>query len=408
MKAKSKKVGASREIKTQEIKAKPVVSKPPSLPTINNATQFVNRSDLVRPRELVQGLVHQGTKAVLSGGSKTCKTWILLDLALSVATGRAFLRWPTTRGKVLFVNLEIHECFFKERLEQLMGSRGITHADRLHLLNLRGTNVNLNALVEQIIVQAEGKRYAMIIIDPVYKIMAGKSENSASAVSQVCNSLERIAKTTGAAVVFAHHFTKGNAKNKRMIDRMSGSGVFGREPDTIITLAEHSQPDCYTVEMVLRNLAPQDSFVVQWQHPAMVERDDLDPEDMRPERGGANEANDNAVLALLDAGPLASREWETRSIALGISRRTYFRVKSRLLSHHRVAYDRQTRTWSLVAPAPDPTPDTSAAGARSATDALRRVPRRARRVGHTSNTPPTPVPTPPAFNPEDRPINFDL
>ena len=269
MKSTEKKIDAGRKIKTQEIKVKPAVPQPPQLPAIHNATQFVNRTNLVRPRELVLGLVHQGTKAVLSGGSKTCKTWILLDLALSVATGRRFLRWPTTRGKVLFVNLEIHECFFKERLEQLMRSRGITRADRLHLLNLRGTTVNLNALVEQIIAQASGKHYAMIILDPVYKIMAGKSENSASAVGQVCNSLERIAATTGAAVVFAHHFTKGDAKNKRMIDRMSGSGVFGREPDTIITLTRHTQPDCYTVETVLRNLAPQDSFVVQWQHPAM-------------------------------------------------------------------------------------------------------------------------------------------
>jgi hypothetical protein len=249
----------------------------------------------------------------------------------------------------------------------------------------------------------------MIIVDPLYKIMAGKSENSASSVSQVCNSLERIATTTGAAVVAAHHFSKGDSKIKRMIDRMSGSGVFARDPDTIVTLTEHTTQECYNVEMVLRNLPPQNSFVVQWQHPIMIERDDLDPEDMPPARGG-DEGNDGAVLSLLDNEPLQSREWETRSIGLGISRRTYFRIKSRLQGSQRVTYDRITRSWSRVAPEPTPAPAagastrsaTSATSARSATACTRR---RARRPSVDPSTPST---TPPPFDPDSRFINFDL
>jgi hypothetical protein len=40
------------------------------------------------------------------------------------------------------------------------------------------------------------------------------------------------------------------------MDRMSGSGVFARDADTILTLTEHEVEGCFAVEMNLRNLPP--------------------------------------------------------------------------------------------------------------------------------------------------------
>jgi RecA-family ATPase len=44
--------------------------------------------------------------------------------------------------------------------------------------------------------------------------MNGKSENMAGAVGALGHQLERVAEKTGAAVMFSHHFTKGNSKKK--------------------------------------------------------------------------------------------------------------------------------------------------------------------------------------------------
>ena len=215
------------------------------LPAIDNVTQFVSSTDIVRPNELVCGLIHQGTKAVLASGSKIGKTWVLLDMALSVATGTKFLHWSTNPGKVLFINFEIQRAFIKTRVETLMQRRGLTKADNLFLWNLRGKTTNFEALVANIIREFQTKNYSLIVLDPIYKAMAGKSENMASGVGELCHQLERLAERTGAAVVFAHHFTKGNAKKKAPIDRMSGSGVFARDADSIITLTEHKAAGCY-------------------------------------------------------------------------------------------------------------------------------------------------------------------
>ena len=40
-----------------------------------------------------------------------------------------------------------------------------------------------------------------------------------------------VAVQTGAAIALVHHFAKGNATRKRAQDRLSGNGVFARDPD---------------------------------------------------------------------------------------------------------------------------------------------------------------------------------
>jgi len=319
----------------------------PGLPLIDAGAQLITDMSIVHPNELVKGLLHQGTKAVVASGSKAGKTWILLDLALSVATGSNFLRWNTHQGRVLFINFEIQRAFMKDRLAAVMKRRNIERVDQLDFWNLRGKTADFEALVANIIKEVDGKNYALIILDPIYKAMAGKSENGALGVGALGSLLDRLTERSGAAVVFAHHFAKGDAKKKNAIDRMSGSGVFARDADTIITLTEHETTDCFTVEMILRNLPQQPAFVVQWEYPAMVEREDLDPEDVK-HAGGETSETDEGLLELLKETPLRSGEWEKQAVALGLSRATFYRIKSVLKANGFVGFDAQTKTWNLV------------------------------------------------------------
>ena len=318
----------------------------PGLSAPTTVTQFVADTTITRPKELVSDLIHQATKCVLASGSKAGKTWLLLYLALCVATGAPFLRWATAMGIVLYINLELQLAFIKDRLDVLMKHLGITAADNLHLWNLRGKTADFDALTQHLIKQTEGKGYALIIIDPIYKAMIGRSENTAAGVGMLCHQIERIAERSGAAVVYAHHFTKGDAKKKSVMDRMSGSGVFARDADTILTLTEHTEPNCYTLETILRNLPSQPSFVVEWHFPVMVERDDLDPEDVVAE--DVEDENDHGVMALLEDKPLSSGEWQVQALGLGVSRATFYRIKSELRTGGYVGFDMKTKTWSLV------------------------------------------------------------
>ena len=117
--------------------------------------------------------------------------------------------------------------------------------------------------------------------------MGGRDENAAGDISELCNELERIAVETGAAVFYVAHFSKGNQAAKEAIDRISGSGVWARDADTIITLTKHKeeQDNAFTVDLILRNLPEQPPFVVAWNYPLMTLREDLNPDDLKQARG---------------------------------------------------------------------------------------------------------------------------
>ena len=319
-------------------------SKKLDLPSIVSGSEMVKNPAISKPAELVIGLLHRGTKCILASVSKAGKTWLLILLALCVATGTKFLRWVTVKCPVLYVNLEIHPAFMKERLTALMEVLGLSDCGQLDVWNLRGKVTNFDALTSRIIKEAAGKGYGLIILDPVYKMFNGKSENTAGSVANFANQIERLAAETGAAVVCSHHFAKGNLKKKSAMDRMSGSGVFARDADTIITLTPHAEPDCYTVEMTLRNLPEQESFVAQWQYPIMLERPDLEAEgDQNPTDTRARQ-----LLKMLVENPLTTGEWEAVALQQGISRASFFRTKADLNDGGHISYNSVDKSWSIT------------------------------------------------------------
>src|SRR5687768_603005 len=76
--------------------------KPPELPAIVDASCLAANPS-PRPPELIYGLLHRGSKLVFGGGSKSYKTWGLIDCALSISHGEPFLGLKTAKGKVLYL-----------------------------------------------------------------------------------------------------------------------------------------------------------------------------------------------------------------------------------------------------------------------------------------------------------------
>jgi RecA-family ATPase len=74
-----------------------------TLPPIVSAEELLSNPP-PKPPEIVAGLLHQGCKMVLGGASKTNKTWVLTDLAISVATVKLLWDFETTQGDCLYVN----------------------------------------------------------------------------------------------------------------------------------------------------------------------------------------------------------------------------------------------------------------------------------------------------------------
>ena len=289
--------------------------------------QIVNASDLLEmdvetPPELVSGILHQGCKMVLSGGSKSHKTWTLLDLAISVSSGAAFLGFQAAQTDVLYVNLELPTFSIRKRLKDILRFKDGCNSDRLDILNLKGHATDISSLRLRMQPQLRRKSYGLIIFDPIYKVYGDRDENSVSGVAEIMNQLDVIVAETGAAVVFAAHQTKGNQAGRESIDRIAGSGAFARDADSILIFTAHDKSDCFTVSSILRNFRPTPEFVVQWEHPLMIRDGNLDPEHLKLRRQ-SNPVRHNTVEELLahvppDGSPIAKNVLKTTANKAGI------------------------------------------------------------------------------------------
>lgn len=323
------------------------------LPLIECSDDLV-AEDLPLPPEIIKGFLHQGLKGVLGSSSKARKTWILLNLGIAVSEGIPFWGRETIQSKVLYINFEIPRAFMRSRIAKLRGCLGLKSTPNFHTWNLRGYAAPLWKLLEDFIRRVKREKYALVIIDPIYKSLGEREENAAEDVAQVCNEMERIAVEAFCAVVYAAHFSKGNQAGKEAIDRISGSGVWARDADSLMIMTKHEQEDCYTVEMILRNLPEQEPFVVKWEYPLMVRQEELDPEKLKKPGGRPKTHNEDEVWQLLSE-QRTTTEWETLArTELGVSRTRFFVIKKTLQSEGRVLLSQINGKWVQVLPKVQP------------------------------------------------------
>lgn len=304
------------------------------LPPIKKASKLIDER-LPLPPELVKGLLYRGSTMVYGGGSKTNKTFAMMDLAVSVATGRPWWDLRTTKGRVLYLDFELQEAFFRERLDKIATAKGVTveALDNVDVWNLRGHAADLSTIVEEIIQRIKGTPYSLIIIDPIYKVLGERDENSAGDINSLMNELEKMAVTSGASIVVGHHFSKGNQAGKESMDRISGSGVFGRSPDAIVIITKHEQEDVYTVEATLRNHKAMEPFCVQWVYPLMVRNDEHDPAQLKKPGVFKEKFKAEALLQFIEGESLTTTEWQKKACdELKMSPRTFATKKGKLVA----------------------------------------------------------------------------
>lgn len=255
---------------------------PPPLPEIEFLRDFV-ASVPQAPPQVVDGILHRGCKMILGGTSKSNKSWCLLDLAISVASGEEWWGHRCAKMPAVYINFELHRWSIGQRLTALRMARpecaGLD--DSLALWNLRGRNADLTLLRPKLEEQLARHQFGLIILDPAYKLLGDRDENANGEIASLMNEFEALAQSSGAAVVVAHHFAKGDSSAKTAIDRMSGAGAWARDPDSILVLTPHEEPDCFTVSTVLRNLPQVDEFVVEWDYPLMRLAPELNPGALR-------------------------------------------------------------------------------------------------------------------------------
>ena len=315
------------------------------MPDLIDAAHFI-RNPIEPPDELIKGILHKGSKLVFGGSSKSFKTWSLLNLAISIATGTTWLGLTTTQGKVLFLNFEIQPHAWQKRITAIAEAKAVEIPDGAILLwNLRGHAADFRKLIPKIIQRCRHEGFSLIVLDPIYKLYGGADENAAGDIAELLNALERLATETGAAIAFGAHFAKGNASGKEAIDRISGSGVFARDPDTLLIFTKHEADNAFVVEPILRNFAPVQPFAVRWEFPLMHRADELDPAKLKQVGGRKPTYLSADLLAMLPPEGLSNPDWQAKAKGEGMSRPTFFRLRKELQKGKKIHQTAVTDIW---------------------------------------------------------------
>lgn len=302
------------------------------LPPIEDGAEYISKA-IELPEDIIKGVLHRGAKMVLGGTSKSFKTWTLLELSVSVATGTNWMgQFETNRGRVLYINLELDKKHFFKRLQMICDECQVTlAADHLRIWNLRGHAADITQLSPLLLKGIGRAGYALIVLDPIYKLLGARDENKAGDIAVLLNEIEKIAVKTGAAIVFGAHYSKGNQAAKEAIDRIGGSGVFARDPDSILNFTKHEEEGCFTVDATLRNHPPISPFVVRWQFPLMCAEPALNPENLkRP--GRPKIYREEKLLELIDRPLSATEIVKLAYDEMDFPRRRVFEMLDKLVS----------------------------------------------------------------------------
>ena len=140
---------------------------PPPLPEIEFLREFVANVPEAPP-QLIEGILHQGCKMVLGGTSKSNKSWCLLNLALSVASGTEWWGRRCMKTPVAYINFELHRWAIAERINAAAAARpeckGI--GDTFAIWNLRGRNADLTWLGPKLEEQLARHQFGLILALP--------------------------------------------------------------------------------------------------------------------------------------------------------------------------------------------------------------------------------------------------
>ncbi|MFA5432516.1 MAG: AAA family ATPase, partial [Candidatus Paceibacterota bacterium] len=208
------------------------------LPRIISVAEFLGHPSKL-PKEVIESVVRQGHKMMISGASKSGKSFLLIELAIALAEGTKWLGFQCRKSKVLYINLEIDRNSLIHRFMDIYEALSIKpkNAHSISIWNLRGSSKPLDELIPELIQKATLQGVDVVILDPIYKVMMC-DENNATDKANLTNLFDKICYETGCTFVYSHHHSKGAQGFKRSMDRASGSGVFSRDADAQVDMIQ--------------------------------------------------------------------------------------------------------------------------------------------------------------------------
>ena len=221
-------------------------------------------SSIVPPAWLFEDFLTAGSYAMIFGPPGTFKTFLALDIALTVAAGAAIDQtWPNLvdpfiGGAVCFVAGEGRSQMLKRVQAWEKVHFGGKEVEGFKLVDPVPNITQDPELFIALLDDLSPNGFKLVVIDTVGRAMQGVNENAQEYASAFTRLVETIQKETGATVLALHHTGKDDSRGAR------GSSVFGADVDTLIRAEETDSP------LVVRLKMLKQKDAAEWNKPKLV------------------------------------------------------------------------------------------------------------------------------------------
>lgn len=167
--------------------------------------------------EIITSLLNKQEVMALVGSANSCKTSVVISLAISIINNGYWLdRFKVSGKKVLFVNTSSKFSYVVETIEKIGRNEAVN--ENLEILDVRNESFNKIDELCNFINNASFKKYDLIIIDTIDTCTQLENQNYNSI--PVKTTLSRLAFNLNTAIVFTHdNFTPriGNIETDNQI-----------------------------------------------------------------------------------------------------------------------------------------------------------------------------------------------
>ena len=258
-------------------------------------------------RWLVTGLWLEQAVGVLGGEPKCCKSFLALDLAVSVASGAACLRqFPVpTAGRVLLYAAEDALHIVRRRLEGICAAAQVSFEDLdVQVITAPTVRLDLSADRERLERTVDTLKPRLLVLDPFVRLHR-IDENASGEVAPLLAYLRELQRRHTISVLVVHHAKKGGARI-RAGQALRGSSEFHAWGDSnlylrrienqlTLTVEHRSAPSMPTIDLELAQRG--DSLALEIRGSAQP---------THPEPPSPTSVDERIVNALRDAGHLLS------------------------------------------------------------------------------------------------------
>jgi AAA domain-containing protein len=165
------------------------------------------------PRWLVEGLWGAHSVGVIGGAPKCAKTWLGLDMALSVATGTACLgKYAVPEpGPVLIYLAEDALPVVRERIQGMARHRGLDFAGvEIHAITAPTLRLDREPDRTRLLETTRRLRPRLLVLDPLVRLH-GIDENHAGEVAELLAYFRKLQRQFDLSVLLVHHTRKNAA-----------------------------------------------------------------------------------------------------------------------------------------------------------------------------------------------------